>query len=87
MSSAGTVNFYYYTEAYARVFLPSHGRISIGEIPKSGISKSKTMHISMLMVHFQIGLENILNPLEYMGSGKGPRTEPSSVGHRGLQFR
>lgn len=52
-------------------FLYSCGRISKREIPKSGITKSKTMHIKMLTVHPKIDLETMLDSFEYTGMERG----------------
>lgn len=52
-------------------FLFSCGRISKREIPKSGITESKTMHIKMLIVHLKIDLETMLDQSEYMGMERG----------------
>lgn len=45
--------------------------ISIGEIPQSGITKSKTLLIKMLTVHLKILLESTLNQREYMRLERG----------------
>ena len=51
-------------------FLFSCGRISKTEIPKSGITESKTMRIKMLTVHFKIDLEIMLDQFEHMKVGR-----------------
>lgn len=62
MSIADTSNFYDYRQAQAYIFFLLFCRkISIEEIPKSGITKSKTINVKMLTVYLKIGLENTSN--------------------------